>query len=200
MIWLQTTDDLRVYFNGDQLPGQWLYILSKLAALYASVALCLQAIYALVSRAAPERPWALDFHKALGLATFGCATLHVLLYLTAAAMRNKIVPFDMLLPTFSKGFYRSALSLGLLCWMLMAVVVAAGALRKYVPRGAWLFVHRVAPLVVALALLHGLLVGSEAKTTLLTLFYMVLGTATFAALLWRLRPLATMRRNSARSR
>lgn len=187
LAWWQSVGDLRVYIDYQTPPGQLLYVLSKLAGLYALFLGWLQILFVLLKHSVAGglgRRWSLAFHRALGLTVLGCMTLHALLFITAASLRTGHVAFGLLAPNFS-GFYAIAVTLGLFGLYGMIIVALAGLLRAagYSRAIGW---HYAAIPVFVCAYLHSLLIGTETRASLLLALYTLMGVTLLAACMHRL--------------
>lgn len=181
----QTTGDVSVYFDYEVLPGQFPYVMSKLAGLYAIVFLWLQSLLGLAGRPLARRMRVgslLPAHRALGIATLVLIATHVLLFITAISIRNKLPALDLLLPSL-QGYYRTMLSVGLLgTWLIVATALAAGLRRR---AKSWRLAHRLAVPAFLLLFVHSYLVGSESRAGAMGAFYLFMLAVWCAALALR---------------
>ena len=167
--WLTAIGNPFAYFRYELPPGQVLYILAKLAGMYAFVLLWFQAMMALLKRdrlsgyLVPE--WTLDRHRVLGIATILTAWTHFLCFFSAVSIRKETVASDLLLPQFQEGIYSFAVSLGWIALVGLTVVALTGLLRGR-RQGIWALAHRLSMLVFLLAFFHAQMIGSETKTGL----------------------------------
>ncbi len=175
--WIDRLGNPFEYFQLDLPPGQLLFSLSKLAALYAISMLWLQVMYGLLKgnvfahHALPH--WSVNAHRYLGIATLVMVMSHVFLFLAAVTLRTHSLPLHFLMPNFTDGYYAGAVSLGWCALVGLLVVATIGLLRSNM-QGVWLWAHRLSLGVIVLALVHAQLVGSEAQTTIwvcLTVFF-----------------------------
>lgn len=179
IIWLQSIDDIKLYFEYDVPPGQTFYILSKLAGLYAVFMLCIQVILGLINRT----PLAvkigflnIQFHRNFGLATFTVLLLHIAFFMTAVSIRQDHIAYKLLLPNLDNGFYNIAVSLGVFAFYGLLIVIAAGFVRKRVgsSKKTWQWMHRVSFIVLMLTLLHCILIGTETRYFMVMMTFAVL--------------------------
>jgi sulfoxide reductase heme-binding subunit YedZ len=182
----QTTGDFSEYFEYEVLPGQFLYILAKLFGLYAIILLWLQIMLGLIG---PPMTRAFDLrstfpiHRTLGIATLLVIVAHVVLFVTAASIRNKIPALDLLWPSFH-DYYRSILTLGLFgTWLIIAGAIAAFQ-RKRLQR-LWRWGHRLSLPAFALIFVHSILVGSESRVGAMPYFYVAMLVSLLAAVFFR---------------
>lgn len=152
--------------------GQFLYLLSKSVGLTALLMLWWQLFSALaVSAGLLVRAQIPIFkpgkatHIVLGSLLALFIISHAGLFISAVSLRQDSPALHLLLPDFS-GFYHAALSLGVIAFFLILGAVILAATRKYLPR-LWLFGHRLVLLAFGLAVIHAVLIGSEAGSGLL---------------------------------
>ena len=184
LAWLLSSGDPLAYFTHHVPPGQFIFVASKLCALLALSLFWLQCMTAL-ARLSPALEGFFQFtrrqHIVLGCTTFGFALLHLGLFVVASTLRTKHTAVDLLIPTFTKGFYRTNLSLGAMAFWLLVVAVVAGALRLR-QGAAWKWSHRIVFAVFALGFLHGIAVGSETRFGLMKYVYVFIGLSMATAL------------------
>lgn len=183
--WLIATGNPFAYLSHAAPAGQALYVMSKLFGLVTIVLLWLQAMSAL----AKNTPALQGFlrirgahHALLGLAVLASASLHAALFIGASTLRTHHVALDLLVPTFSHGFYRTFVSVGAIAFWLLLIVVLAGW-RRFAGYARWRWVHRLAFAVFGLGFLHGIVVGSETRFGLMKYVYAFVGLSVAAALL-----------------
>lgn len=187
MVWWQSVGDMRVYIDYRTPPGQTLYVLSKLAGLYALFLGWLQILLMLMKQSAPDGiacRWSLAYHRAFGFTVLGCMTLHVALFVAAASLRTGHLALGVLVPDFT-GFYTMAVTLGLFGFYGIVSVAIAGVLRAAGrARAAW--VHYAALPVFGLTYLHSLLIGTETRAEPMLVLYAVMGVTLLVACVFRL--------------
>lgn len=144
--------------------GQSLYVYSKLVGLGAAMLLLLQWLYALWK---PVMPPALQLrssvHKIWGSLIAIGILVHVGLFFVGVWIRQAHVPWALLVPDFSHGYYKSGLSLGLLAVLGMLVTIYLGLGLSHRPHRRLKSWHRWASISLAPALVHGAMVGSEVE-------------------------------------
>jgi DMSO/TMAO reductase YedYZ heme-binding membrane subunit len=166
VVWMASVNDPMSYFRLNGLPpGQQLYLIAKLAGLFAFFLFWLQCMLAL-ARHAPVMPGFpvsdLRLHRRLGIATALLILAHVACFIAAASLRTEHVSLDLLLPNFTHGYYRFYLGLGAIAFWIVCLTLFAG---WRVSRGQvhWKAVHRLWPAVFALAFLHAFAIGTESR-------------------------------------
>lgn len=182
-VWVDSTGNPNAYFSATVPPGQTLYVFSKLAALLGIVMLWFQAMAALAKVTPVLRGFPIlrgRLHVLFGVATFVIILMHLALFVTASTIRTKHAALDLLLPTFSHGYYRTMVGIGAIAFWALVLAVFAGWRRLRGGRFAhWL--HRLVFAVFTLAFVHGLTVGSETRFGLMKYVYafiaLSLGTA-----------------------
>ena len=165
-VWMASVNDPLAYFRLTGLPpGQQFYLVAKLLGLFALCLFWLQAMLALAARlprAGILPSSTLRLHKRLGAATALLILGHVVLFLVGTSLRTGHAAWDMLLPTFSIGYYRFYVSLGVIAFYLVCLTVFAGWRTARGARG-WRWVHLLWPLVFALTFLHAFAIGTESR-------------------------------------
>ncbi len=143
-----------------------MYVLAKLAGLYAFVLLWVQVMFGLLKNDSLSRyllpQWSMGKHRLLGIATLLTAWAHFLMFFAAVSLRKDTIAYDLLLPEFGKGIYFIAVSLGWFALIGMTLVAIAGTLRNKT-HGIWVLAHRLSLAVFLMALIHAQMIGSEAK-------------------------------------
>jgi hypothetical protein len=144
--------------------GQALFLYAKLTGLAALALLLLQWLYAVWKPLLPAT-WQLSpaGHRYWGGLLALSIMAHVSLFFTAVWLRQQYLPWALLVPDFSQGYYKTGLSLGVLALIGLMVTLYLGidlALRPGIRVRNW---HRRATLLLTPALLHGAMMGSEAE-------------------------------------
>lgn len=188
VVWWQSVGDLRVYIDYRTPPGQTLYVLSRLAGLYALFLSWLQIVFGLVRQADDvARRSGLAFHRWLGFTVLGCAILHVALFIAAASLRAGHVALGILAPDFT-GFYATAVTLGLFGFYGIVIVAVTGILRAAGYSGA-ARLHYAATPVFACTFLHSLLIGTETRAGPVLGVYTLMGVTLLGSYVYRWRAL-----------
>ena len=165
-VWMASVNDPMSYVRlGGLPPGQQLYLVAKLAGLFAFFLFWLQCLLAL-ARHAPMVPGFpvsdLRLHRRLGVVTALLILAHVVCFTVAASLRTGHVSWDLLLPNFTHGYYKFYLGLGAIAFWIVCLTVFAG---WRVSRGHahWKRVHFMWPAVFGLAFLHAFAIGTESR-------------------------------------
>lgn len=172
------------YLTHNVPPGQSLFVASKLCALMALSLFWLQCMTAL-SRKTPALRGFFEFsrrqHVVLGFSAAAVVVLHVGLFMTASALRTQHAAWDLLVPTFVQGFYKTNISFGAIAFWLLLLALVAGLFRLR-RTAVWSWVHRTVLVVFALGFLHGISIGSETRFGLMTYVYAFIGLSVCTAL------------------
>jgi len=102
-----------------------------------------------------------------GISIFVLIFCHVLLFVSAVSIRQEELSIGMLLPDFSIGYYKNGLSLGVLAFFFILIATISGILRKRLHK-FWKLGHGFVYLTFALATVHGLMIGSDVNSVLLS--------------------------------
>lgn len=154
--------------------GQWYYLLSKLAAQYAYILLCLQVLVGMIRTyvRAPFHGMTLRLHRNLGMLTVSITLLHIGLFIIASTIRSGHFPMALLTLQFDQGYYAFYVSLGLIAAFLLLAITSIALLRKRLPYTVFEYGHRFAWLVWLIAFLHSVAIGSESGgNSLWAMFY-----------------------------
>jgi DMSO/TMAO reductase YedYZ heme-binding membrane subunit len=166
IVWMASVNDPMSYFRLHGLPpGQQLYLIAKLAGLFAFFLFWLQCLLAL-ARYAPMVPGFpvsdLRLHKRLGGATALLILSHVVCFVIAASLRTGHVSWELLLPSFTHGYYKLYVGLGAIAFWIVCLTIFAGW-RSARGQHRWKRVHRLWPVVFALVFLHAFAIGTESR-------------------------------------
>jgi methionine sulfoxide reductase heme-binding subunit len=149
--------------------------------LFASVAWGLVATTALFGRR-PHRATSTSFHQFLGTAGLTMLMIHL-----GGLLVDRFMPFgvaDILVPMRS-GYRPFAVALGILSMYLVGVVVVTSWAKKRVGTKWWRRAHILAAPAFALALVHGVLAGSDTGHPAMQAMYVSTGLITVFLLLVR---------------
>lgn len=187
--WLWSTEALREHLSHQVPAGQYLYLGSKLAGLYAVVLLWAQLVYGLLGFGARARlgiERGVAFHRQVGLTVWLLIALHGALFVTAVSVRTQHIAWQYVVPSAGDGYYRAMVSVGVCALMVLSASAAAALTRNRWPR-RWRHVHRGMYLVAALAAWHSLSIGSESRMGAMPYLYGLMGMVLLAAFAWRWR-------------
>ena len=165
-VWMASVNSPLSYFRvGGLPPGQQLYLLAKLAGLFAICLFWLQCLLALATRA----PLLTGFpaatprlHIRLGATTAVLILGHMVLFVAAASARTGHFAWEWLLPNFTHGDYKFNVGLGALAFWLVCLTVFAGW-RTARGQRRWKVIHLLWPVVFGLAFLHAFAIGTESR-------------------------------------
>ena len=157
-------------------PGQWLYILSKLAALYAVALIGLQLSLLVLQTGTTtkqHRLWSLSVHRVLGMITLIVITVHVTAFTAATSVRNGELALHLFLPVLGDGYYRTMISIGALGLWLS--IIGASLQLRIAHRIGLRWLHPYLMLIAAvLVTVHSYGIGSESGTNVVAIFYCIL--------------------------
>jgi len=169
VVWLIGVGDIIAYFTHRLPQGQLLYVFSKLCGLYAFFFMTVQIIIGIQGRKSSY----FKYHQRLGMLTTLTVSAHVALFVIAASVRSGHWEFDYLVPIFSQGFYKSAVSLGVIAVYFLSLALLATLLRGK-SQNIFKWIHRTAFVVGALGWLHSFLIGTETGIPAVMIFYTTL--------------------------
>ena len=181
VVWFESIGNLLTDFRPSSMPGQNLYLFSKLMGLYVIIFLWLQVTYGLTrnDRLLGLPLWTKKRHQYLGITTFVMIVLHVSFFVLAVSIRKNTFAVGLLFPNFD-GFYHTMLSVGWFALVMVIAVISARVMREKLNFN-WIWMHRLSLPALFLGLTHGLMIGSEA--TMGALFYLYISLGVITALL-----------------
>ena len=151
--------------------------------------LTLDVALGLAVRTRRLEPWlarwrAFDLHRFTALLLVAVAALHVL-----ALLGDRYIGFSLpqLLVPFAAPYRPLWTALGVLALYLLLAIVASFFVRRVIGQRAWRRLHYLTFAVFALALLHGVLAGTDAGTVWGVLLYLSTGGTVGALAWWRFR-------------
>lgn len=177
VIWYRQTGDLAIYFSEHVPEGQFIYVLSKLAGMYALLFIVWQVIASLATRCNLVRHrWQGSVHRWFGVLVVALSLTHFMLFTAALSIRQGYFAWGLFVPDFS-DYYRTHLSLGLIgLWAMFAVLIAGvvhwrrnNVRARLIHRGYWVSITFI--------YFHALAVGTESQSRAGLALYGVLGTA-----------------------
>lgn len=141
--------------------------------LYLSVAWGLLATTSLVTKRVSKRS-STSFHGFVASAGLMLLALHLI-----ALLLDRFVRFDTLdlLVPYRATYRPFALTLGIVAMYAMVIVLATSWTRKHMRPALWRAIHLVAVPAYAMALLHGVLAGSDAARAGMAILYWATGSS-----------------------
>lgn len=163
--------------------GQSAYLFSKLAGLISVLLLWWQCILAV---ALPPRhaAWHLKVHRLSAVLFLMAILVHYGLFVIAVDARQGHFPVALLGPQLG-NYFKVGVTVGWTAFVGLFLVFLAGVLRRYLKK-AWKYVHRLAFVFAALALLHGFMIGSETASGEYGVWFAGMSGTLLAAILDRL--------------
>lgn len=158
--------------SGPAPKGYW--YLSRASAFVAFVLLTLAMALGLtitnrMARVWPGGPTAFDLHQYTSLLGLGFALFHALILLGDKYIKYTLL--QVIMP-FAGASYRPVwVGLGQVGFYLLAVVAFSFYVKQWLGRRTWRLIHYASFGVFLLALLHGLLGGTDSGTTLVRSLY-----------------------------
>lgn len=147
-------------------PGQALYVLSKATALLVYILMWWQIMLGIFKSLNTKR------HIMLGMSLLFLIMAHISLFIGAVSTRQEKLNLDILLPSFSHGYYKTGLSLGVVAFIFILIASTAGIFRQQMHK-LWKFGHGLVYLTFVFATIHGLMIGSDMSSRLF--YYVVYG-------------------------
>jgi DMSO/TMAO reductase YedYZ heme-binding membrane subunit len=184
--WAYGSGDLWSYFGNDVPEGQLVYVLSKAFALAGIVLLWIQLLVGLLiaSRGTVAPHISLQWHQQIGTVVLILLLLHWGAFVTGVSMRLDHFARDYVTPTFSHGYYRTIVSLGMLSIIAMVLATLAALVRRHFKY--WRVVHTFAAIGGVGGAIHSWLIGSETRMGTVKWLYVFMLVTLACALLWRL--------------
>jgi len=140
-------------------PGQTLYLLSKITAIFVYVLMWWQIMLGILKKISTRH------HILLGLSVFSLIFMHAALFISAVSIRQDELSLGMLLPNFTSDYYRSGLSFGVMALFFILIATVTGAFRNKL-QNTWKVGHNLVYLTFILATIHGLMIGSDVNSGL----------------------------------
>jgi predicted ferric reductase len=137
-----------------------------------------------MARIWPGGPIAFDLHQFASLIGLAFAFFHALIL-----MGDKYINYDLaqvLVPFNSSGYKPVWVGLGQVGFYLLAIVGLSFYVRKRLGNRSWRLVHYFSFLTFALALLHGILAGTDSTVTAIQFFYWITGASLLFLLVYRI--------------
>ena len=128
-------------------------------------------------------PVAYALHEYLPILGVVFAALHALVLLGDSYIAFK--PWQILVP-FASPYKPFWTGLGVLAFYLSIALIASFYVRKRIGQKTWRALHYTSYLAFLIALLHGVMAGSDSGTTTMRALYLVTGATSIFLLLYRL--------------
>ncbi len=183
--WAYDSGDLWSYIGSEVPEGQAIYVLSKAFGLSGVVLLWIQLLIGLLIASRGTVPQiSVQWHQQIGTAVLVLLLLHWATFVTGVSMRVDHFAVDYVTPTFSHGFYRTIVSLGMLSIVAMLIATLAALVRRHFKY--WRFVHAFAAIGGVGGAIHSWLIGSETRMGTVKWLYVFMLVTLACALMWRL--------------
>jgi predicted ferric reductase len=165
------------------------WYLSRASALVAYGLLWLSMALGLMitnklARLWPGGPIAFDLHQFASLLGLAFALFHALIL-----MGDKYIQYDLaqvLVPFNSVGYKPVWVGLGQIGLYLLAFVGLSFYVRKQLTQRRWRLIHYLSFMTYTLALLHGILAGTDSTLPVLRVFYWITGASLLFLLVYRI--------------
>jgi len=172
---------------GSEPKAYW--YLSRASAMVAYGLLWLSMAFGLIitnklARLWPGGPIAFDLHQFASLIGLAFAFFHALIL-----MGDKYINYDLaqvLVPFNSTGYKPVWVGLGQIGFYLLAIVGLSFYVRKRLGNRSWRLIHYLSFLTFALALLHGILAGTDSTVLAIRIFYWATGASVVFLLVYRI--------------
>ena len=174
----------------------FLWVLARVAGLASFIALSISLLTGLALRTA-VLDWAgtnrglRSTHEYTAVLWMPLGALHIVALLFDDTARIRLVDLVMpfLAPLSVYGFRGAiAVGLGTLTLQVFALVAVTGWLKRRMPAGAWLWIHRLSYLAFAMVFLHALLGGTDFSDPLVSALTwsvaLALGVLSLARVVW----------------
>jgi len=183
-----------------KLAGPSLWITSRAAGVAAFVALTLDVVFGLLvsTRAADsviQRAKSVELHRWLSTIALGMTAVHAL-----ALLGDRFVSFDLLdlLVPLSSSYRSFAVALGIVAAYGALLIHASFGWRRRIGSRVWRTIHYGSFAVFLIALVHGLLAGSDSSAAAMHVLYASAATAVAGLVILRVaRPRRSRRRTGA---
>ena len=150
-----------------------------------------------LARVWPGGPIAFDLHQFASLMGLAFALFHALIL-----MGDKYINYDLaqvLVPFNSTGYKPVWVGLGQIGFYLLAIVGLSFYVRKRLGNRTWRLIHYLSFLMFALALLHGIISGTDSSVPAIGAFYWVTGISLLFLFVYRVLVTRFAARKQART-
>ena len=137
-----------------------------------------------LARLWPGGPVAFDLHQFASLIGLAFALFHALIL-----MGDKYINYDLaqvLVPFNSTGYKPVWVGLGQIGFYLLAIVGLSFYVRKRLGNRTWHLIHYLSFLMFVVALLHGILAGTDSTVFALRIFYWATGASLLFLFVYRI--------------
>ncbi len=165
------------------------WYLSRGSAFVAFFLLWLSMVFGLLitnrmARLWPGGPVAFDLHQYFSLLGLGFGLFHALILTGDRYIQAGLV--QVVLPFAYQNYKPVWVGIGQLAFYAWAIVVASFYIRKQLGNKSWRLVHYASFLVFSLALVHGLVSGTDSPTVWASIVYWFAGGSLLLLLLYRI--------------
>jgi predicted ferric reductase len=136
-----------------------------------------------LARLWPGAPTTFDLHQFTSLLGLAFALFHALIL-----MGDKYISYSLaqvLIPFNSTGYKPVWVGLGQIGFYLLGIVGLSFYIRKRLGHRTWRLIHYLSFLMFALALLHGILAGTDTELMSMRVFYWATGSGILFLLIYR---------------
>ena len=165
------------------------WYLSRGSAFVAFILLWLSMVFGLmitnrVARIWPGGPIAFDLHQYFSLLGLGFGLFHALILTGDRYIKAGLV--QVILPFAYQNYKPIWVGIGQLAFYAWVIVVASFYIRKQLGNKTWRLVHFASFLVFSLALVHGLVSGTDSSTIWANIIYWFAGGSLLLLLFYRI--------------
>jgi hypothetical protein len=184
--WAYSSGDLWSYLDPEVPDGQFSYVLSRAFALTGLVLVWIQMLAGLTiaSRGTVSPHITVQWHQQIGVAVLVMLFLHWVTFVTGVSLRLDHFAKDYVTPSFSHGFYRTIVSLGMISLVVMLLASLTALFRKRFRY--WRAVHVFASIGAVGGAIHSWLIGSETRMAAVKWLYVFMLVTLACTLVWRL--------------
>jgi predicted ferric reductase len=137
-----------------------------------------------MARLWPGGPVAFDLHEYASWLGLGFALFHALILLGDHYINYSLV--QLLMPFASTNYKPVEVALGQLGFYLLFIVTISFYVRKQIGQKIWRFIHYLSFGLYGLALLHGILAGTDTAASAVTWMYWLTGGSLLFLLVYRM--------------
>jgi predicted ferric reductase len=165
------------------------WYLSRSSAMVAFILLWMSMTLGLILTNRLARIWpgglaATDLHQYVSLLGLGLGCFHGLILLGDHYMKPNLI--QIMLPFANQNYKPGWVGLGQLAFYTWLLVLGSFYVRKRIGRSAWRGIHFISFLTFALALIHGLMSGTDSQTLWASALYWFAGGSLLVLLFYRI--------------